>query len=151
MPCKCPEMNPVLTEPCLHCVLLPCSSGETWAVPLNSVAQVLARGEVRSERLRWRDRELPVYAPAAAEQSGGIYAVMLGLDDLAGDFWAISLRNQALVYLPLTEADTTELAKDGSVSVDALAVFAVAGASCVVPDLGALQLSLHAALPDFSR
>jgi hypothetical protein len=76
---------------------------------------------------------------------------MLGLDDLAGDFWAISLRNQALVYLPLTEADTTELAKDGSVSVDALAVFAVAGASCVVPDLGALQLSLHAALPDFSR
>lgn len=145
MPCKCPEMKPVPTEPCLHCVLLPCSSGETWAVPLNSVAEVVARGEVRSERLRWRGRELPVYAPGAVEQSGGVYAVMLGLDDLAGDFWAISLRNHALVYLPLTEADITELAGDGRVTADALAVFTVAGEACVVPDLGALQLSLHAA------
>lgn len=151
MPCKYPEMKPVLTEPCLHCVLLPCRGGETWAVPLNSVAEVVAGGEVRSERLRWRGRELPVYAPAAVEQSGGIYAVMLGLDDLAGGFWAISLRNHALVYLPLTEADTTKLPKDGSVNADALAVFAVAGATCVVPDLAALQLSLRAAPPDFSR
>jgi len=147
MPCKCPEMNPVPTEPCLHCVLLPCSSGETWAVPLNSVAQVVVRGEVRSERLRWRGREVPVYAPAAAEQTSGVYAVMLGLGDVAGDYWAVSLRNHALVYLPLTEADITELAGDGSVIADALAVCAVAGASCVVPDLGALQLSLHAGPP----
>ena len=139
------------TEPHVHCVLLPCSSGETWAVPLNSVAEVVARGEVRSERLRWRGRELPVYPPAAAEQDGGIYAVMLGLDDLAGDYWAISLRNHALAYLPLTEVDTAELAGGGSVNADALGVFSVAGASCVVPDLAALQRSLHAALPEFSR
>lgn len=151
MPCKYPEMKPVLTEPPVRCVLLPCSSGETWAVPMNSVAEVVASGEIRSGRLRWRGRELPVYAPAAVEQSGGVYAVMLGLDDLAGDFWAISLRNQALVYLPLIEADTTEPAKDDRVNVDGLAVFAVAGATCVVPDLAALQLGLGAAPRDFSQ
>lgn len=139
-------------EPHVRCVLLPCSSGQTWAVPLNSVAEVVASGEVRSERLRWRGRELPVYPPpAAAEQSGGIYAVMLGLDDLAGDYWAVSLCNRALAYLLLTEADTAELAGDGSVNADALPAFAVAGASCVVPDLADLQRSLHAEPPDFSR
>ena len=140
-------MGPEYTAPPLPCVLLPCSSGETWAVPLNSVAEVLAKGDVHSQRLRWRGRELPLYPPVTAEQTGGIYAVMLGLDDLAGDYWAISLRNQPLAYLPLTEADTTEPVEDGSACIDALAVFALAGKTCLVPDLGALQRSLHVSAP----
>jgi hypothetical protein len=137
-------------EPHLDCVLLPCSNGETWAVPLNSVAEVVVGGDWRSERLRWRGRELPCYPSGQAEQNGGIYAVMVGLGDLAGDHWAVCLRNQALAYLPLAETDTIQLPGDTSPNADILAVFAVAGKTCVVPDLGALQLRLYASAPPSS-
>ncbi len=138
-------MDAVPVEPHVHCVLLPCSSGETWAVPLNSVAEVLVRGELLSGRLCWRGLELPVYPQAAAdEQTGGIYAVMLGLGDLVGDYWAVNLQNRRLAYLLLTEADLAGLDEDGSIAADTLAVFALAGTSCLVPDLGALHAGLAA-------
>jgi len=134
----------------LDCVLLPCSNGETWAVPLNSVAEVVVGGDLRSARLRWRGRELPCFPSGQSQHSGGVYAVMRGLGDLAGDYWAVCLRTQALAYLPLAEADTVQLPGDASPNAAVLAVFAVAGRTCVVPDLGALQLSLYAAAKPFS-
>lgn len=138
-------------EPHLDCVLLPCSNGETWAVPLSSVAEVVVGGDLRSERLCWRGCELPCYPFGQAQQSSGIYAVMVGLNDLAGGHWAVCLRNQALAYLSLAEADTVQFPGGASSNADILAVFAVAGKTCVVPDLGALQLRLHAAAPPSSR
>ncbi|MFO7551585.1 MAG: hypothetical protein R6W80_09260 [Haliea sp.] len=144
-------MEPLTTDPGVPCVLLPCSSGDTWAVPLNSVAEVLVDGEVRSGRLRWRGRELPVYPPAPAEQSSGLHAVMRGLGELAGDYWALGLRDRSLAYLPLTESDLAEAAEGDIVTADTLAVFALAGNICVIPDLGALQASLASGPAQLSR
>ncbi|MDO8860083.1 hypothetical protein Q6D67_00100 [Haliea sp. E1-2-M8] len=139
-------------QPQVHCVLLPCSNGETWAVPVNSVAEVVVAGELRSGRLYWRGRELPLYPPeTGAERSGGMYAVMLGLRDLAGDYWAICLQNRRLGYLPLAETDLAGQDEDVGVTDYTLAVFALAGNSCVIPDLGALQVSLAAAAADPCR
>ncbi|MEQ9464835.1 MAG: hypothetical protein RJQ10_14320 [Haliea sp.] len=134
--------------PSLHCVLLPCSSGATWVVPLNSIAEVLVAGEVDSGRLRWRDCELPVYPPPepGAGRGVGIYAVMRGLRDLAGGPWAVSLRNTGLVHRGLTEADCSEPAPGyDNGAADTLAAFGLAGSGCVVPDLGALQEALASA------
>lgn len=137
-------MDPAPAEPKVHCVLLPCSSGETWAVPLNSVAEVLVSAEMLSGRLRWRGRELPVFAPLPAEQNSGIFAVMLGLGELAGDCWAVSLRNHSLAYCLLTEAELAGPAECDLATADAVAAFTLAGNVCVVPDLGALQVRLAA-------
>ncbi|MEQ8803676.1 hypothetical protein [Haliea sp.] len=144
-------MEPLTTDSSVPCVLLPCSNGDTWAVPLNSVAEVLVDGEVRSGRLRWRGRELPVYPPAPAEQSNGPHAVIRALGELAGDYWALGLRDRSLAYLPLTESDLAEPTAGDIVTADALAVFALGGDICVIPDLGALQASLAAGPAQLSR
>lgn len=144
-------MEPSAAEASVRCVLLPCSSGETLAVPLNSFAEVVTGGEVLSGRLHWRGHELPVYPPSAAQQDNAIHAVMLGLGELAGDYWAISLQNRSLQYRLLTESDLVEPTASDTVTADALAVFALAGTTCVVPDLGALQTSLAAGPGHCSR
>jgi len=126
----------------VHCVMLPCSSGQVWAVPLNSIAEVVTSAELLSGQLCWRGLELAVYPPAAAEQPGGIYAVMLGLGELAGHYWAIKLRNRRLEYLPLTAADCAGQDESSEISPDSLARFALGGGICQVPDIEALQKSL---------
>lgn len=137
----------------MHCVLLPCANGETWAVPVNSVAEVLGAGELSSGRLCWRGQELPVYPPAAAtaEHGGTMYAVMLGLRDVAGSYWAIRLQNRRLEYALLTGADLAEEDEEVGRTADTLAGFVLAGHRCVIPDLGALQLSLAATAADPGR
>lgn len=145
-------MDSAPAGPSLHCVLLPCANGETWAVPVNSVAEVLGTAELRSGRLCWRGLELPVYPPAAtAEPGGGMYAVMLGLRDVAGDYWAVSLQKRRLEYVLLTETGLAGEDAGTGDTADTLAVFALAGHRCVIPDLPALQLSLAGAAADSGR
>ncbi len=131
----------------LHCVLLPCRSGETWVVPLNSIAEVLAAGELHAGRLAWRGCELPVYPPVepGSGHLRGIFAVIRGLQALAGGHWAVSLRDHGLAYRVLTAADFAEpTAGDHGGAAVTLAAFRLGGDSCVVPDLGALQTTLAA-------
>lgn len=76
---------------------------------------------------------------------------MLGLGELAGDYWAIGLQNRSLEYRLLTESDLAEPTEGSTVTAGALAVFALAGNTCVVPDLDALQASLVAEFAHPSR
>ena len=138
-------MEPGSPAPSLHCVLLPCRNGETWALPLNSIAELVTAAELSAGRLCWRGLELPVYPlPTAADPAGGLYAVITGLQDLAGGYWAISLQDRGLKHRVLTADDLAEPDPDDSAASAALAVFALAGDRCVVPDLGVLQVSLAA-------
>ncbi len=139
-------MEAPLVEPQLRCVLLPCSSGETWLVPLNSIAEVLVAGEARSGYLSWRGCQLPVYPPPqpGAAATAGAYAVIRGLRELAGGHWAVSLQARTLAYRLLTEADLTEAVPGDDEAATSLAVLELMGERCVVPDLGALQLALAA-------
>jgi hypothetical protein len=144
-------MDSVPVEPRVHCVLLPCSSGQVWAVPLNSIAEVVTSAELLSGQLRWRGLELSVYPPAAVQQPGAIYAVMLGLGELAGEYWAIQLQNRRLEYLLLSEADCAGQAENGEIPPESLAELVLGDAICEVPDLEALQKSLATVVPGSVR
>jgi hypothetical protein len=135
------------------CVLLPCSSSEHWAVPQNTLAEIVtlpADEEQPPEVLDWRGNSVPVLdfgdddeAPWRERLSGtGLVAVFLGLEGENCDYWAVAVRGEGLAVRQIS----SEMLEDaGDVTVEhASSAFNLGGTVYQVPDLLALQRRIAA-------
>ena len=89
------------------CVLLPCSPGETWAVPQNCLAEIVnvpSDSEEPPTHFSWRGQDVPLVnldqaqdAPWRDARAGtGLVAVMLGLKGGAWEYCGVALRGEGL-------------------------------------------------------
>ncbi len=130
-----------------QCVVLPCTATDLWAVPENSLAEIVALtadGDSPPDELDWRGHRIPVMdLQTGGEHWGsrhggtGLIAVLHGLDASAPAFWGVCLREHGLRVEDLPEApdDVPEDAAEY-----ALGAFRHNGAVLQVPDLAAMQL-----------
>ena len=93
-----------MTDDTTHwCVLMPCSKTESWAVPQNSIAEIVtlqATTEQPPEELEWRGQTIPVLDfgfdedCSWREQLGGtgLIAIFLGLKGEGCDYWGVAVR-----------------------------------------------------------
>ena len=128
-------------------VALPCTVNDLWAVPENSLAEIVALAAERQDppvELEWRGQRIPVLDLQAGDQhwgsrhgGTGLVAVLHGLGNSSTTFWGVCLREHGLrvVDLPGQPDDAAEDAADY-----ALGAFRHNGALFQVPDLAALQL-----------
>ena len=130
------------------CILLPCSEGERWAVPQNTLGEIVtlhADSEQPPDMLTWRGESVPVLdlggdgeSPWREPMGGtGLVAVFLGLEGEKCRYWGLALRGTGLAVKRLLPAEIEEAT--GAVAEYATAAFDLAGDTCQVPDLPALQ------------
>ena len=129
-----------------QCVALPCTETDLWAVPENSLAEIVALAaehQTPPAELEWRGQRIPVLDLQSGDQhwglrhgGTGLIAVMRGLDPSSTAFWGVCLREHGLrvVDLPAQPDDAAEEAAEY-----ALGAFRHNGALFQVPDLAALQ------------
>lgn len=129
-----------------QCVALPCTEADLWAVPENSLAEIVALAAEHDRppaELEWRGHRIPVLDLHAGDEhwgsrhgGTGLIAVLHGLDSSAPLFWGVCLREHGLrvVELPDQPDDAAEDAADY-----ALGAFRHNGDVFQVPDLLALQ------------
>ena len=129
------------------CVLLPCSSQETWAVPQKCVAEIVTLPTEASSppaELLWRGRDVPILdldranvAPWRDSRAAtGLVAVMLGLKGGSWEYYGVALRGDGLKMKDLSGEqleDVPELALKGS-----SAAFRMKGKVYQIPDLASL-------------
>ena len=130
------------------CVLVPCSKTQTWAVPLNCLAEVVTLhtdalwppGE-----LSWRDRSVPILdlggdddAPWRSEARGtGLLAIFLGLKGEGCEYWGLAVRGEGLRVVSLQDEEVEDTPEQ--VQQHATAAFTFHGVLCQVPDLDSYQ------------
>ena len=129
-----------------QCVALPCTETDLWAVPENSLAEILAlvaERETPPAELEWRGHRIPVLdlqagGPHWGSRHGGtgLVAVLHGLEKSAPAFWGVCLREHGLRVVDLPEQPDDAA---GEAAEYALAAFRHNGALFQVPDLVALQ------------
>jgi len=130
------------------CVLVPCSSNETWAVPLNCLAEILTLHTDESSppaAVAWRDRTVTVLDLGAEDGSlwrvpargTGLVAIFLGLKGEGCEYWGLAVRGDGLRVVSLP-ADAVEDAPDEA-QKHATAAFRFHGVLCQVPDLDGFQ------------
>ena len=129
------------------CVLLPCSSQETWAVPQKCLAEIVtlpAEGLLPPAKLFWRGRDVPVLdldmddaAPWRDSRAAtGLIAVVLGLKGGSWDYYGVALRGGGLTMKDLSREeieDVPELVFEGSSSA-----FRMNGDVYQIPDMASL-------------
>lgn len=134
------------------CVFLPCSRDIRWAVPQNSLGEIVtvpACGGGAPAEIEWRGQNVPVMDFAAAEaqpwctdgSETGHVAVFLALAGEDSGYWGVALRGEGLGVWRLEDEEcreVTEVASEYS-----LAAFEHAGRVYQVPDLPALQRLAH--------
>ena len=132
-----------------HCVLLPCSSKQHWAVPQNCLAEIVtltvAEDESPPAQMEWRGQTVPVLdldesdeAPWRESQGRtGLIAIFLGLEGEGLDYWGLALRGSGLGTANLLENEI----EDYDVTNNELhsAAFKIADKVYQVPDLFVLQ------------
>ena len=129
------------------CVLVPCSNEETWAVPLNCLAEVVTlHTDAASppQRVTWRDRSVPVLDLGSADGSTwraagrgtGLVAIFLGLQGEGCEYWGLAIRGDGPRIVCLT-GDAVEDVEE--VQQHATAAFRYHGTLCQVPDLDRFQ------------
>lgn len=137
------------------CVLLPCSSSERWAVPQNTLAEIVtlpADQEQPPEVLDWRGQSVPVLdfghddgSPWRERLGGtGLVAVFLGLNGENCDYWGVAVRGEGLAVRQIS-GEMLEEARDATAE-HASAAFNFAGTIYQVPDLVALQRRIAASV-----
>lgn len=130
------------------CVLVPCSSTETWAVPQNCLAEIVTLhtdAATPPATLNWRGRTVPVLdlgrgdgAQWSEPQRGtGLVAIFLGLKGEGSEYWGLAVRGKGLKAVNLSQADVQDV--PGQVAAHATAAFTVDGVLCQVPDLDSFQ------------
>ena len=132
-----------------HCVLLPCSSTEHWAVPQNCLAEIVtltvAEDETPPPQIEWRGQTVPVLDLGASDQASwresqgrtGLIAIFLGLEGEGLNFWGLALRGSGLGTANLLESDIEDY--DVGASELHSAAFKIEDKVYKVPDLFALQ------------
>jgi hypothetical protein len=135
------------------CVLLPCSSTETWAVPQNCLAEILTvhtDTQLPPSEVLWRDRTVPVLDLGSEDGSlwqqpardAGLIAIFLGLKGEGCEYWGLAIRGEGLRVVGL-ETDAVEEAP-GDVQRHATAAFKFDDVLCQVPDLDGFQRKIAA-------
>jgi hypothetical protein len=124
-------MNPPAAS-AIPAVVLPCTDGATWVVPLNSLAEVVVVSQPVTDTLDWRGQLVPVHGTTPAANT---YAVLFGLAGHgAPSYWAVPLASLPLEYRLLQADDLRDQAAEELSGV--LAVAQLDGRLCRVPDLG---------------
>ena len=135
------------------CVLLPCSSERSWAVPqrcLGEIVTVPSTQEQPPALISWRGQDVPVIdfgskdvQPWRDHRSGaGLIAVILGRRDEACQYFGVAVRGGALGVSKLLDDDIEDLPLaelDYSISA-----FRMNDNIYQVPDLLALQRAIGA-------
>jgi hypothetical protein len=130
------------------CVLIPCSSTETWAVPQNCLAEIVTLHtdtQRPPQSLSWRDRTVPVLDLGGDDGSlwqqpnrdAGLVAIFLGLKGEECEYWGVAIRGEGLRAVGL-EVDRVEEAPE-DVQEHATAAFKWDNVLCQVPDLDSFQ------------
>ena len=133
------------------CVLLPCSSERSWAVPqrcLGEIVTVPSSKEQPPAEISWRGQVVPVIdfgstdtLPWRDHRGGaGLIAVMLGQRDEACQYFGVAVRGGALGISELPEDDIEDL--PDTESDFTTAAFRMNGNIYQVPDLLALQRAI---------
>jgi hypothetical protein len=131
-----------------HCVLVPCSETERWAVPQNCLGEIqVVNSDTGSppESISWRGREVPVLdfgpedsTPWCESRNGtGLVAIFLGLKGDDCEYWGVAVRGNGLTVTSLSSDDIGD-ASD-RVADHASAAFEYHGVLYQVPDLDGLQ------------
>lgn len=133
------------------CVFIPCSSGQSWAVPQGCLAEIVTlqtEAEQPPTTIQWRGEVVPVMdmggpgdPPWRDERTGtGLVAVVLGLEGEGCDYWGIAVRGHGLGVRELADGDIEDLPE--AVEEHACAAFRLEGVVYQVPDLPALQQAI---------
>jgi len=130
------------------CVVIPCSSSETWVVPQNSLGEILTV-HTESDRppaeVTWRGHTVPVRDFGSADGSTwrdagrgtGLIAIFLGLKGEACAYWGIAVRGEGLRAVDLAAEEIDDA--PGQVLEHASSAFNFRGVLCQVPDLEGFQ------------
>lgn len=130
------------------CVLIPCSSTETWAVPQNCLGEILTvhtDDEQPPEKVAWRGETVPVLdfgheiGPQWRDpgRGTGLVAVFLGLKGEDCSYWGVAVRGDGLRVLDLAAEEVEDV--PDQVGEHATAAFSFKGVLCQVPDLDGFQ------------
>lgn len=134
-----------------HCLFLPCSAAQVWAVPKNCLAEIVTlynAGATPPASIEWRGHEVPVLdldtAATARWQEPrartGLIAVLLGIDGLGCRYLGVALRGQGLGLHAVPEGEVEECPEQ--VQPGASGAFRWQGVTYQVPDLLAIQAEL---------
>ncbi len=132
----------------LWCVLIPCSSTETWAVPQNCLAEIVTLqtdAVLPPDQMNWREHTVPLLDLGREDDSqwqqpsrdAGLVAVFLGLKGEGCEYWGVAIRGQGLKVVALQPEEVEEVAE--GVRDYASAAFMFNGVLCQVPDLDSFQ------------
>ncbi|MDZ7784132.1 MAG: hypothetical protein U5K56_14730 [Halioglobus sp.] len=138
-----------------HCVLVPCSDTERWAVPQNCLAEILtinSKSAAPPDEVSWRGLTVPVVdfgagseIPWSDERVGtGLVAVFLGLKGEGCEYWGVAVRGSGLEVAALPSSEVSD--RPEAVVEHAIAAFEYKAAVYQVPDLDRLQKKLAASL-----
>ncbi|MCX2977763.1 hypothetical protein [Candidatus Marimicrobium litorale] len=130
------------------CVLIPCCTEETWAVPqqcLGEIVTVQSESDAPPAELDWRGQSVPVFdlgavsGPAWREprRGSGLVAIFVGLKGEACEYWGIPVRGKGLRMVSLAEDDVEDTPVPEG--VNARAAFKFEGETYQVPDLECFQ------------
>ena len=130
------------------CVLLPCSSTETWAVPQNCLAEIVTLytdTQSPPKEVLWRDTTVPVLDLGADDGSlwqqptrdAGLVAIFLGLKGEGCEYWGVAIRGEGLRAVGLLPEAVEDAPDD--IQGHATAAFRFDNVLCQVPDLDSFQ------------
>jgi hypothetical protein len=135
------------------CVLVPCSKTETWAVPLNCLAEIVTlHTDALSppSELGWRDRTVPIMDLGGGDGSAwrsevrgtGLLAIFLGLKGEGCEYWGLAVRGEGLRVVSLSGEAVEDVPEQ--ILQHATAAFTFNGVLCQVPDLDSFQRKVAA-------
>ena len=134
------------------CVLIPCSSTESWAVPQVCLAEIFTlqtSSRQPPENVEWRGRTVPVLDmgkdddAAWQERSGaGLVAIFLGLEGEGCDYWGVAVRGDGLAVEKVSPEEVSDAPEE--VMPHATAAFRLNEVLYQVPDLDGFQRKLAA-------
>lgn len=130
------------------CVFLPCSKDEIWAVPQNSLAEIVTVQEASvnpPEQITWRGQEVPVLDLGEDGETPwrnpmgetGLIAVIVGLKGQASGYWAVALRGDGLAVKNIANEKIQDV--PDKVMARSTSAFEMNNVVYQVPDLPELQ------------
>lgn len=135
------------------CVLIPCSSGVSWAIPqrcLGEIVTVAAADDLPPQDISWRGESIPVVdfgrddaLPWRDQRSDtGLVAIVLGQRDEACSYFGVAVRGGNLGVSSLADEEIEDIPEP--LPDYAAAAFRMNGNVYQVPDLLALQRAIGA-------
>jgi len=132
------------------CVLIPCSTRESWAVPQVCLAEILTLQtavESPPAEVEWRGCTVPVLdmgkddeASWQEQRGAGLVAIFLGLQGEGCDYWGVAVRGEGLVVEIVSPEEVSDAPDE--VLPHATAAFRLNDVLYQVPDLDGFQRKL---------